>query len=278
MNQNRNRAAEGAFHIYTVIAAHMASPIPDSLSFEDAAVLPLGLSTAACGLFQKDFLALQLPSAEARPTGEAVLITGGATSVGSNAIQMAAAAGYEVFTTASPHNFDYVKSLGASQVFDYHSPTVAKQVIAALKGKTMAGVLAIATGSTGLCLDVVHACPGAKFVAVAGAPVSLGDLAEGAGAGRQLLRLLPKLVGANLLTGLKSRRLGVRTKFIFGGSLVDNAVGAAIYVDFLPRALAEHRIVAAPPARVVGAGLEAIETGFAVQKKGVSAEKVVVSL
>jgi NADPH:quinone reductase-like Zn-dependent oxidoreductase len=278
LNKNRNRAAEGAFQIYSVIADHMASPIPDELSFERAAVLPLGLSTAACGLFQKDFLALQLPSAEARPTGKALLITGGATSVGSNAIQLAVAAGYEVLTTASPHNFDYVKSLGASQAFDYHSQTLAPAIIAALKGKTIAGALAIATGSTGLCLDVVHACQGAKFVAVAGSPLRLGALSEGSGSGLQLLRLLPKLVWANLSSGLKSLRLGVRTKFIFGSALADNAVGAAIYVDFLPRALAEHRFVAAPPARVAGAGLEAIETGFAVQKKGVSAEKVVVSL
>ena len=44
-NQNRNRAAEGAFQTYVVALAHMASPIPDAMSFEDAAVLPLGLST-----------------------------------------------------------------------------------------------------------------------------------------------------------------------------------------------------------------------------------------
>ncbi len=45
------------------------------------------------------------------------------TSVGSNAIQLAVAAGYEVITTSSPRNFDYVKKLGASQVFDYNSKT-----------------------------------------------------------------------------------------------------------------------------------------------------------
>jgi len=60
--------------------------------------------------------------------------------------------------------------------------------------------------------------------------------------------------------------------------LVDNEVGEAIYVDFLPQALANGRYVAAPPALVVGAGLEAIETGFEVQRKGMSAQKVVVSL
>jgi NADPH:quinone reductase-like Zn-dependent oxidoreductase len=276
LNKNRNKASEGAFQLYCVVPAHMASPIPDAMPYESAAVLPLGLSTAACGLFQKDFLALQHPSADTKPTGKALLITGGATSVGSNAIQLATAAGYEVFTTASPHNFDYVRSLGASQAFDYHGKTLAKDIIAALRGKTIAGALAIATGSVGLCLDVVHACPGDKFVALAAAPVSLTDV--GSGGVLDILRLAPKMLVGNISAGLKSRMRGIRTKFIFGGSLADNEVGAAIYVDFLPQALADGRFVAAPPARVVGAGLEAIETGFEVQRKGMSAQKVVISL
>lgn len=275
LNQNRNRASEGAFQIYTVVSDHMASPIPDAMPYESAAVLPLGLSTAACGLFQKDFLALRHPSADAKPAGKALVIWGGATSVGCNAIQLAAA-GYEVFTTASPRNFDYLRSLGPNQVFDYHAKTVVKEIIAALNGKTIAGALAIATGSTGPCLDIVHACQGDKFVAIAGAPVSLAEI--GSGGAMTILRLMPKMLASNLSTGIKSRTRGIRTKFIFGSSLVDNEVGAAIYVDFLPQALADGRFVAAPPAQVVGAGLEAIQTGFEVQQKGMSARKVVVSL
>ncbi len=277
LNKNRNNAAEGAFQIYSVVSAHMASPIPDVLPYESAAVLPLGLSTAACGLFQKDFLALQHPSANPRPTGKSLLIWGGATSVGVNAIQLAVAAGYEVFTTSSPHNFDYLRSLGASEVFDYHGQTVVNDIIASLKGKTIAGALAIATGSTGPCLDVVYASQGDKFVAIAGAPVALSELGSG-GTLQILLRMAPKMLGSNISSGLKSFTRGIRTKFIFGSSLVDNEVGPAIYVDFLPRALAEGRYIAAPPALVVGKGLEAIQTGFEVQQKGMSAQKVVVSL
>jgi hypothetical protein len=90
--------------------------------------------------------------------------------------------------------------------------------------------------------------------------------------------MLPKMVAGNLSTGLKARRHGIRTKFIFGGSLADNDVGPAIYVDFLPQALADGRFIAAPPPLLAGAGLEAIQTGFEVQQKGMSAQKVVVSL
>jgi hypothetical protein len=254
----------------------MASPIPDDMSFEDAAVLPLGLSTAACGLFQKDFLALQHPSADARPTGKTLLIWGGATSVGCNAIQLAANAGYEVFTTASPHNADYLASLGAARVFDYRRENVVREIVHAFRGKTIAGALAIATGSTGQCLDIVRRSEGDKFVAVAGGPISLADV--GSGGFLQVLPHLPKMLLAGLSDGLKARSERIGTRFIWGGSLVDNEVGPVVFVDFLPRALAEGRFVAAPPALVVGAGLEAIETGFEAQRKGVSAKKVVVSL
>lgn len=275
-NENRHRASEGAFQTYVVVLAHMAAPIPDSLSFEAASVLPLGLSTAACGLFQKDFLALQHPSAEAAPTGKTLLVWGGATSVGCNAIQLAVAAGYEVFATASPHNADYLTSLGASRVFDYHRKGVVDEIVQALRGKTLAGAFAIATGSTSLCLDVVRRAEGAKFVAVAAGPISLTDV--GAGGLLQVLPLMPRMILTGLSDARKARAAGIGTKFIWGGSLVDNEVGPAVFVDYLPQALAEGRFVAAPPAVVVGSGLEAIEAGFKAQRQGVSAKKVVVSL
>jgi NADPH:quinone reductase-like Zn-dependent oxidoreductase len=52
-------AAEGAFQAYPVLLDHMTAPIPDYISCEQAVVLPLGVSTAACGLFQKDLLGLR---------------------------------------------------------------------------------------------------------------------------------------------------------------------------------------------------------------------------
>jgi NADPH:quinone reductase-like Zn-dependent oxidoreductase len=55
-------------------------------------------------------------------------------------------AGYEVITTSSQRNFDCVKKLGISQVFDYNSKSVVKDVIEALMGKTIAGALAIRSG------------------------------------------------------------------------------------------------------------------------------------
>jgi len=44
-DKKRNASAEGAFQTYTVVLAHMAAPIPSTMPYESAAVLPL---PAAC--------------------------------------------------------------------------------------------------------------------------------------------------------------------------------------------------------------------------------------
>jgi len=135
LEKSRNRAAEGGFQEHVLLLAHMVSPIPETITFAQAAVLPLGLSTAACGLFQEDFLALQPPRFDPVPNGEVLLVWRGSTSVGSNAIQLAQAAGYEVVTTCSARNFAYVRGLGAAHAFDYRSPTAKRDILAALRGR-----------------------------------------------------------------------------------------------------------------------------------------------
>lgn len=57
-----------------------------------------------------------------------VLIYGGSTATGSLAIQFAKLSGCKVLTTCSPHNFEYVKRLGADAVFDYNSPSCANDI------------------------------------------------------------------------------------------------------------------------------------------------------
>lgn len=80
------RQQDGGFQLHTILQTKMASPIPASMSYETAVVLPLGLSTAAASMFQKDLLNLQAPLEPARqPNGETLLVWGGASSVGSNA-------------------------------------------------------------------------------------------------------------------------------------------------------------------------------------------------
>jgi NADPH:quinone reductase-like Zn-dependent oxidoreductase len=277
-DKQRNRAAEGAFQDYVVLIAHMAAPIPAAMPFENASVLPLGLSTAACGLFQKDFLGLNAPSATATPTGKTLLVWGGSTSVGSNAIQLAVAAGYDVVTTASPRNFAYVKRLGAREAFDYKSKTVISDIVSALRGREIAGALAIGAGSAAACIDIVGASKGNRFVALATPPTSFDTVPAGRGRLWRLAPAMARMIAGNVALTLRAKRKGVRTKFIWGSALIANEVGPMIFEAFLPAALAQARFVAAPSPIVVGAGLAQIPAALERQRLGVSAGKLVVTL
>ncbi|MDQ0393759.1 zinc-binding alcohol dehydrogenase family protein [Labrys monachus] len=278
MDPQRNRAAEGAFQIFTVLMENLATPIPDDMPYEAATVLPLTLSTAACALFQKDYLGLPPPSVTTTPRNEAVLIWGGSTSVGGNAIQLAAAAGYEVVTTASPRNFDYVRGLGAAHVFDYRDPSAPRDIVALLSGKQFAGAVAIGDGSLSKCIDIAGRCVGRKFVAQISSPVSFDKLQERPGALHMLLRFLPAMLFENIRLAFKKRHRGVKSKFVFGSSLHGNEVSKLIYKDYLPMALMAKRHLVAPPPVIVGHGLEAIQDGLDLLRSGVTTQKVVVSL
>ena len=122
---NAVQPEDGTFAEFIVVKGDLQYKIPDNVSFEEAATLGLGVTTAALGLYQS--LGLALPT---QPIQEPVpiLIYGGSTATGTLAIQLAKLSGYEVLTTCSPRNFDQVKSIGADNVFDYNDPSSADTI------------------------------------------------------------------------------------------------------------------------------------------------------
>lgn len=121
------------FQLYPLAYEIMTSPIPDTLSYERAVVLPLAISTAAAGLYQHDYLNLPFPSTTKQNNNKTVLIWGGSSSVGATAIQLATASGLRVITTASPSNFEFVRSLGAAAVVDYTSASAVGEIVSEIK-------------------------------------------------------------------------------------------------------------------------------------------------
>ncbi len=91
---------------------------PASLSFEEAAALPLAGLTAWQALTE----ALQVSA------GDRVLVHAAAGGVGHLAVQIAVALGAEVVATASPANHDFLRGLGASEVIDYNAGPVSEQL------------------------------------------------------------------------------------------------------------------------------------------------------
>jgi NADPH:quinone reductase-like Zn-dependent oxidoreductase len=90
-------------------------------------------------------LNLPVPTECVGQGSEYILIYGGSTATGIFGIQFAKLSGLRVIATASPHNFDYLRSLGAEDVFDYKAPNVAAEIRAYTNNK-----LKLAWDCTGL--------------------------------------------------------------------------------------------------------------------------------
>ena len=116
--------AGGGFAELALASADRLAPMPGKANFVEAAGLVIGAGTAYEGLVDRGRL----------QAGETVLITAAAGGVGSAAVQIAAAVGARVVAVASPSNHDYLLSLGASEVFDYHAADWAQQVRAVVSG------------------------------------------------------------------------------------------------------------------------------------------------
>ncbi len=116
--------AGGGFAELALASADRVAPMPGQLSFPEAAGLVIGAGTAYEGLVDRGRL----------EAGQTVLITAAAGGVGSAAVQIAAALGARVFGVASAGNHDYLRGLGASEVFDYHAADWARQVRALVPG------------------------------------------------------------------------------------------------------------------------------------------------
>ena len=103
---------EGAFAEYVLLTEdRMLVPIPDSVSFDDAAALPVAAVTALQALRDKGRV----------EAGHKVLINGASGGVGTFAVQLAKSMGAEVHGVCSTRNVELVRSLGADRVFDYRN-------------------------------------------------------------------------------------------------------------------------------------------------------------
>ena len=99
----------GAFAGYARAEAGKVVPKPASLTFEQAAAIPIAATTALRGIQEVGRVR----------AGHRVLVNGAAGGVGSFAVQIAAAPGAEVTGVCSTRNAALVRSLGAAHVIDY---------------------------------------------------------------------------------------------------------------------------------------------------------------
>ncbi|KAI0783891.1 GroES-like protein [Irpex lacteus] len=126
-------SANSTFQQYLIAPADVTAKLPSNISFEEGASIPLGLTTAAFGLYYGKISTGELRGAElvapweaggrGKYAGQPILVVGGSSSVGQYVIQLAKLSGFSpIITTASTHNTELLKSLGATHVIDRHLP------------------------------------------------------------------------------------------------------------------------------------------------------------
>ena len=105
----------GAFAEYAAVAENALAIIPDYLSFDEAATVPLTALTA-----------MQAFEIMKPKSGETIFISGGTGSLGAMAIPIAKSLGLTVYTNGSADNEERVKELGADRFIDYKKENYAE--------------------------------------------------------------------------------------------------------------------------------------------------------
>jgi NADPH:quinone reductase-like Zn-dependent oxidoreductase len=143
----------GAYAEYAVASAGMLAKKPASLSYVEAASVPVVAVTAWQGLFEHARL----------EAGQTVVIHGAAGNVGAYAVQLARRARLRSIATAGTKDIQYVRSLGADTVLDYHTQRFEDEV------KDADAVLDLVGGDTQMrSFQVLR--PGGKLISAVSKP------------------------------------------------------------------------------------------------------------
>lgn len=235
-----------------VLASHEGVvPLPESISFEEGAVFPLAVLAALSGFTTID---IPLDTRYVRENKKAILIWGGASSVGTIAVQFAAQLGFTVYTTASEKNLGYLESLGAHRVFDYRAKDIVRQIVAAVKrdGVTLTEAqCAAGEDSLQSILDVLKETKGDGQGMVGHAP--------------PLLPGAPSLDGVEVRFSMPPMDPDARAQYI-----------SQAFQGWLAPGLVTGTVVPSPRVEIVEGGLEGLNSALDTLKQGVSATKLVV--
>jgi len=148
--------AFGTFSAEAVTREEMVAPAPPNIGVTALATMPTAFVSAALSFDLAELAA-----------GERVLIHAAAGGVGLAAVQLAQAAGAEVFATASAPKQAYLRSLGVEHVFDSRSTAFGEQILEATGGEGVDVVLNSLTGPGFIDTSLSCLARGGRFVELA---------------------------------------------------------------------------------------------------------------
>jgi NADPH:quinone reductase-like Zn-dependent oxidoreductase len=153
----------GYSEIVTAVEANVI-PLPERLSFEQGAAVPVNYATAWAGLIMMGGLR----------AGDRVLIQAAAGGVGIAATQIARKVGAEIFGTASPGKHDAIRAQGVDHPIDYRSQDF-EAAVRDLTGGEGIDVAFDAIGPSSFRKDYRLLRPGGRLVCFGLAEVQTGE-------------------------------------------------------------------------------------------------------
>ncbi|KAJ1030008.1 hypothetical protein NDA16_000921 [Ustilago loliicola] len=247
---------------YAKIPAALVAKTPRKVSDEQAATFWVAGMAVATGLYHKTGLGLAAPwdkNGDQVGKGKTAVILGGSSSIGQYAIQLARLSGFDhIVTSSSPSHFDFLKSLGASEILDRSKATTAKDFVSSLPQNSKVEWVydTISSPSTqSLAVEILQHLQGGKVIVVMPADekaVSLSDQPD-----------KPNVSVVSILG------LGSHPEYRYVSEpLAAHLGGEDGYV-------AQGKIVLNRP-EVVEGGLDKVEEALKRNKEGVSGVKVVI--
>ena len=254
------------FQQYCKMPAALVSLTPSNVSDEEAAGISLATMVVIVGFYDKEGYGMTPPWEEGGGhvgKGKAIVIIGGSSSVGQYAIQMARLSGFErIITNESAAHHEHLKKLGAHVILnrDHSNPDNFKAAIGNLplafvfdaisaKSTQILGVRVIqATKTANSPLVTVHVVD----------PEVVDPEAEELGQSNEPKINIKQVLG-----------LGSNPAFRYLSEPLVKSLGG--HKGYIAKGLFTPN-----RSRVVPGGLNAIEEALALNKKGVSGEKVVI--
>ncbi|AXI00251.1 NADP-dependent oxidoreductase [Sporosarcina sp. PTS2304] len=181
----------GTWAEYAVVAdSSLIIPIPEGMSFKEAAAVPVAGNTVLKALKSLDL-----------QKDDTVFIAGASGAIGTFAIQLAVAKGCRVAGSASIRNHNYMISLGAEKVVDYHDADWTEQ-IKQWQPDGVDAVMAIQPNTASVSAEVLK--EGGKIVAVSGdqfrpqKPINIKPFPYQDDVSNELLQLMEKIYSGTI--------------------------------------------------------------------------------
>ncbi|KAM7190793.1 GroES-like protein [Naviculisporaceae sp. PSN 640] len=250
-----NRA--GAFQEIVTVPEHFVTKKPTTLTFEEAATLPIVFLTASAVVGHGLGASLFAPVDDDVAAGyKSVLVVGGSSGVGASAIQILRLAlpDIKIFATAAGQYTEHLKSLGADQVFEKSAQDDPAKIIAASPGGKGVDAIIDAVGAAAKQGAILKALsPEGKKVYSQVFTNPGGDVKE-----------VPGVEGSNISLSFGRQAFGLP--------------GGMQAIETLTRLVEEGKWKRPKRVEVIGEGWDAIPAGLKRVMNGAGGSKLVVKI